>query len=222
MYIFRCMQNPSFDLSVYFVLDPSLCGGRDVVDVARAAVVGGVTMIQLRNKSGNILELLDQAQKLREILNPLNVPLIINDRADVAKEINADGVHLGQGDMSPKEAREILGPDKIIGITAFTEDHFKAIDPATVNYAGTGPFYPTKTDKGKPLMGAEKFSALVKISPVPVVGIGGVTPENAAAVIQSGAGGVAMMRAISESENPEAAARNFVNVVNTARLRKAS
>ncbi len=216
------MQNPSFDLSVYFVLDPSLCGGRDVVDVARAAVVGGVTMIQLRNKSGNILELLDQAQKLREILNPLNVPLIINDRADVAKEINADGVHLGQGDMSPKEAREILGPDKIIGITAFTEDHFKAIDPATVNYAGTGPFYPTKTDKGKPLMGAEKFSALVKISPVPVVGIGGVTPENAAAVIQSGAGGVAMMRAISESENPEAAARNFVNVVNTARLRKAS
>ena len=216
------MQNPSFDLSVYFVLDPSLCGGRDVVDVARAAVVGGVTMIQLRNKSGNILELLDQAQKLREILNPLNVPLIINDRADVAKEINADGVHLGQGDMSPKEAREILGPDKIIGITAFTEDHFKAIDPATVNYAGTGPFYPTKTDKGKPLMGAEKFSALVKISPVPVVGIGGVTPENVAAVIQSGAGGVAMMRAISESENPEAAARNFVNVVNTARLRKAS
>ena len=216
------MQNPSFDLSVYFVLDPSLCGGRDVVDVARAAVVGGVTMIQLRNKSGNILELLDQAQKLREILNPLNVPLIINDRADVAKEINADGVHLGQGDMSPKEAREILGPDKIIGITTFTEDHFKAIDPATVNYAGTGPFYPTKTDKGKPLMGAEKFSALVKISPVPVVGIGGVTPENAAAVIQSGAGGVAMMRAISESENPEAAARNFVNVVNTARLRKAS
>lgn len=222
MYIFRCMKNPRFDLSVYFVLDPSLCNGRDIVGVARAAAKGGATMIQLRNKSGNLPQLLEQAHKLHNLLKPLNIALLINDRADIAKEINADGVHLGQGDMSAADARKILGPEKIIGITAFTGDHFKAIDPAIVDYAGTGPFYPTKTDKGKPVMGAEKFSALVRISPVPVVGIGGVTPDNAAVVIQSGAAGVAMMRAISESENPEKAARAFVNAVTAARLRKAS
>lgn len=209
-------------MSVYFVLDPSLCSGRDIVDVAHAAVKGGVTMIQLRNKSGNISELLEQAYKLHDLLKPLGIPLLINDHVDAAKEVNADGVHLGQGDMSAADARKILGPEKIIGITAFTEDHFKAIDPAIVDYAGTGPFYPTKTDKGKPVMGAEKFSALVKISPVRVVGIGGVRPENADAVIQSGAVGVAMMRAISESENPEKTARDFVEAVNAARLGKAA
>lgn len=222
MYIFLCMQNPRFDLSVYFVLDPSLCGGRDVLKIAHAAAKGGATMIQLRNKSGNVPELLEQAHKLHDLLKTLNIPLLINDRVDVAKEANADGVHLGQGDMSAAEARNILGPDKIIGITAFTEDHFNAIDPAIVDYAGTGPFYPTKTDKGKPVMGAEKFSMMVKKSPVPVVGIGGVTPDNAATVIQSGAAGVAMMRAISESENPKKTARDFVNAVSAARLRKAS
>jgi thiamine-phosphate pyrophosphorylase len=216
------MQNPRFDLSVYFVADPSLCMERDVADIVRAAVTGGATMVQLRNKSGNILELLEQAQKLRNVLRPLNVPFIINDRVDVAKEMDADGVHLGQGDMNPAEARKILGTEKIIGITAFTVNHFKAIDPDIIDYAGTGPFYPTKTDKGKPVMGAAKFSALVKISPVPVVGIGGVTPDSAPLVIKSGAAGVAMMRAISETYNPEQAARNFASAVSTARQRKAS
>src|SRR5262249_39993882 len=147
---------------------------------------------------------------------------IINDRPDVAKEIHADGVHLGQGDMKPEEARKLLGPDKIISVTAFTEDHLRAIDPVVVDYAGTGPFYQTKTDKAKPVLGPEKFAALVRVSPVPVVGIGGVTPQNAANVIQSGAAGVAMMRSISESENPRQAAQDFAAVLKSARLRKAS
>lgn len=202
-----------FDLSVYFVADPSLCAGRDVVDVVRAAVRGGTTMVQLRDKSGRY----DSAKILRDFLKPLSVPFLINDRVDIALAVDADGVHLGQGDMAAASARTMLGGDKIIGVTAFEKSHFKAIDPAVVDYAGTGPFYPTQTDKGKPVLGAEKFQELLRLSPVPVVGIGGITPENAAAVLQCGAAGVAMMRSISAAENPEDAAQAFVEIVQDVR-----
>ncbi len=198
-----------FDPLVYFVADPSCCAGREVADVVMRAVTGGATMVQLRNKSGHTSEFLAQAAMLSELLKPRNVPLIVNDSIDVAFAAGADGVHLGQGDSHPAEARARLGEDAIIGQTAFTAAHIAALD-GCVDYIGTGPFYETKTDKGKPVLGAEKFAALVRLSPVPVVGIGGITPENAALVMASGASGVAMMRSISEAEDPEAAARAFV------------
>lgn len=206
-------KKSSFDLSVYFIADPSLCAGRNVVDVVKAAAAGGATMVQLRNKSGNILELLEQAHKCRAVLRPLGIPFIINDRADVAHEINADGVHLGQDDMHPEAARKILGEGKIIGVTAYDVPHFEAIDPSVVSYAGTGPFYPTKTDKGKPVLGPEKFCELVRSSPVPVVGVGGITPENAFRIIESGGAGVAMMRAVSEADHPELVIREFIRKI---------
>ena len=201
-----------FDLSVYFVADPSCCGGRDIVDVVMMAIQGGVTMVQYRNKHDPMNDILAEAAMLKEWM-PENVPLIINDHIDAAQAVGADGVHLGQGDASPEEARAKLGSSAIVGQTAFTPEHMAAIDPAIVDYVGTGPFYETKTDKGKPVLGAEKFSELVKLSPVPVVGIGGITPENAKAVIEAGADGVAMMRSISEADNVEAAARAFKEVL---------
>ncbi len=208
---FEMLKN--LNLSPYFVCDPSLCAGRDPVDVTLAAVRGGVTMVQLRDKSNDALE---NARRMKAA--QLSVPLLINDHVYIAKGIDADGVHLGQGDMDAAKARAILGPDKIIGVTAFTEEQIKAVDPAVVDYIGTGPFYETKTDKGKPVLGAEKFAALVKLSPVPVVGIGGITPENAAAVIEAGADGVAMMRSISEAVDPEAATRKFIDILRSCGL----
>src|SRR5262249_49172472 len=145
---------------------------------------------------GNIPELLKQARMLREALFRFKVPLIINDRVDVALAVDADGVHLGQEDMPAAEARKLLGADKIIGVTAFHERHFKNIDPEIVDYTGTGPFYPTDTNKGKPVLGAENFRKLIELSPVPVVGIGGIMPGNAAAVVRSGAAGIAVMRGV--------------------------
>lgn len=213
------MAKPSrFDLSVYFVADPSVCAGRSVIDVVRQAAHGGLTILQLRDKTGDIPAFLARARALQKILKPLQIPLIINDRVDIALAVNADGVHLGQEDFPPEEARELLGPEKIIGVTAFEERHFRNIDPAIVNYAGTGPFFPTLTKPGKPVLGAAGFKKLVALSPVPVVGVGGITPENAEEVIKVGAAGVAMMRAISESPDPEKAARAFA----AAYLRKAS
>lgn len=207
-----------FDLSVYFVADPALCERASLFDTVKMALDGGVTLLQLRNKVDALSDVLAQAKVLMGIANSYNVPLLINDHVGIAREINADGVHLGQGDVSASEAREMLGPDKIVGQTAFSAEHMAAIDPNVVDYVGTGPFFVTQTDKGKPVLGGKRFTELVGLSPVPVVGIGGITPDNACQVIKAGANGVAMMRSISADNDPRQAADIFVQAVRTARL----
>lgn len=206
----------NFDLSLYFVVDPSVCAGRLLEDVVCAALRGGVSMVQLRNKidSSNIVK--DQAILIRDLLADSNVPFIINDYVELAAEIGADGVHIGQDDMSAVHAREIVGPDAIVGVTAFTREHYDIIDASVVDYVGTGPFYATKTKPDKPVLGADGFADLIKYAPVPVVGIGGITLKNAHAVMDAGADGIAMMRSISEAENVEYAARDFLKIVREA------
>ncbi|GJL85121.1 MAG: thiamine-phosphate synthase [Micavibrio sp.] len=199
-----------FDPSIYFILDPGVCGGRDPYEVAQAAIKGGITMLQLREKTPDLVQTPELARRLVALTGGSTISFIVNDHVALAREVGADGVHLGQGDTAPAEARDMLGAQAIIGLTAFERAHLEAIDPGVVDYVGTGPFYETKTDKGKSVLGPEKFAELAALSPVPVVGIGGITPGNAGAVINAGANGVAMMRAISEAEDPEAAARKFV------------
>ena len=215
------MKTP-FDLSVYFIVDPSLCGGRDIAEVVALAVKGGATMIQLRNKTADADEIAAQGRALLNVLRPGPVPLLINDYPDVAADIGADGVHIGQGDVAPEEARAILGPDAIVGLTAFTEGHFSALDPEIIDYVGTGPVYPTLTDKGKSVMGINNLANFVQLSPVPVVGIGGITSETADDVFQTGAVGVAMIRAISGAEHPDIAAHDFVQIARKYKLQSAA
>jgi thiamine-phosphate pyrophosphorylase len=203
----------SFDLSVYFIADPSVCGGRDVAEVVRMAAEGGATMVQLRDKSGDVSQIEAYARAIQVILKPLNIPFLLNDHVALAAKLKLDGVHIGQDDTSPHEARRIMGQNAIIGLTAFTPDHFAKLDPTIIDYAGTGPFYNTLTKPDKPVLGPEGFSELVKRSPVPVVGIGGITPENASAAITAGAKGVAMMRSISEADDPAFATRRFLKSI---------
>ena len=206
-----------FDLSLYFVADPACChfGGeaRSVVDIVMGAVRGGASMVQYRNKSGDMPHIMAEAAMLAELLKSEGVPFLVNDYVDVAFAVGADGVHLGQGDADPAEARAKLGQNAIIGQTAFTPAHMAAIDPNIIDYVGTGPFYKTQTDKGKPVLGAEKFAALVELSPVPVVGIGGITPDNARVVMNAGADGVAFMRSVSEADDVEAAMRQMKEAI---------
>jgi thiamine-phosphate pyrophosphorylase len=202
-----------FKSFVYFILDPTLCNVRDVATILAAALRGGAGLIQYRDKSQDRERIRKISIELLSICKNSNVPLLINDHVDIAHEIGADGVHIGQGDMDPAKARAILGRDKIIGLTAYTQDHIRAVDPQVVDYIGTGPVYPTQTDKGKPVLGVETFADLVRLSPVPVYGIGGITAENASAVIQAGAAGVAVMRAISQADDPELATRALVKVI---------
>lgn len=210
-------MSKAFDLSVYFVADPHSCGGRSLESVVLAALKGGITLLQLRNKEDGFETVFAQATAIKTLADDFGVPLLINDYPEVAMQCGAAGVHLGHEDDTPKEAREFLGPEAIIGMSSYTEQHFKDISPNIVTYAGTGPFFASKTDKGKVVLGAEKFTALIKNSPVPVVAIGGITPERAGEAIRAGAQGVAMMRAISEAPDPEAAARAFVTAVAKAR-----
>ena len=203
----------NFDLSIYFVADPHACGGRDIAEVVLAAADGGVTMVQLRNKVDSKTLVAAQAAMLCELLKPYDITFLVNDYVEIARDVGADGAHIGQGDISASEARQILGEDAILGLTAFTEEHISTVDPALVDYIGTGPFFPTQTDKGKPVLGAEKFAALIERSPVLVVGIGGITPDNAQQVLDAGANGVAMMRAISAADDPCEAARKFAKLL---------
>jgi thiamine-phosphate pyrophosphorylase len=198
-----------FNPALYFILDPACCGGRDVAEVARAAVAGGVTLVQYRDKLRSPAVVLEAARRVKAALAGTGVPLLINDYTEIALQIKADGAHIGQGDMSAAEARAVLGPDAILGLTAFTEDHIRAVDPALVDYIGTGPVYPTLTDKGKPVLGPERFAALVKLSPVPVVGIGGITADNALSILEAGADGIAVMRAIGAADDVQGAVRRF-------------
>ena len=197
------------NLLLYFIADPSCCLRRPVQDVVASAVRGGVTMVQLRNKSGDLAKIKEEALAIQSVLADSNVPFILNDYVELAAEINADGVHIGQEDMSAQQAREVIGPDKILGLTAFTPKHFAALDPSIVDYVGTGPFFPTLTKPDKFVLGAERFAQLAKDSPVPIVGIGGIAPENADQVMEAGADGVAMMRSISEAKDPEEGARQI-------------
>ncbi len=202
----------NFDLSVYFIADPSACGGRDICDIVSYAIKGGVSMVQLRNKSGDLAEIESQAIDIKEILAESAIPFIINDHVELAAKIGADGVHIGQGDMSASKARDIIGESAILGVTAFTREHFAAIDVDIIDYVGTGPCYPTLTKPDKHVLSVQGFAELAKDSPVPVVGIGGITPQNAGAVINAGASGVAMMRSISMADSPKSAARAFYDI----------
>ena len=197
------------DLSLYFIADPATCGKKRIEDVVEAAIKGGATIVQYRNKSDDLEHIYHEATLLRDICDDLNTPFIVNDHVEIARNIFADGVHIGQGDSDVTEARDMLGPNAIIGLTAFTPDHIKAIDPDIVDYIGTGPVYPTLTDKGKPILGLEGFAQLAAQSPVPVVAIGGINANNAEELKDKGAAGIAVMRSIAGADNPREAAKGL-------------
>ena len=213
--VMRCR---SLDLSVYVITDRHLVGERSLVDVVRAAIQGGATVIQLREKMASTREMIELGRALLTVTRPARVPLIVNDRVDVALAIDADGVHVGQTDIPAAVARRMLGPDRILGVSAETVDQARAAERDGADYLGVGDVYgtTTKPDAGPPigLKGLQEVAAAVSI---PVVGIGGITPENAAAVIEAGAAGVAVVSAVMAAADPETATRRLARAVEQAR-----
>jgi thiamine-phosphate pyrophosphorylase len=213
----RLTPRLAFDLSLYLVIGPDATAGRDVTSVAIAAVRGGATMVQLRYKVG-ASEIMQSAREVIEVLRPTGVPVIINDRVDLARALGAQGVHLGQGDTSPAEARAVLGEDAIVGLSITDPEQMKKIDPAVVDYLGAGPIFETgsKPDAAAPL-GLEALSRIAAGVRLPVAAIGGITEANAATVIRAGADGLAVISAICAADNPEEAARALVARIDEAR-----
>ena len=212
------MKFQDIDYSLYLVTDRALARGRSLLEIVKAAVQGGATCVQLREKECSTLEFIQQALTIKDFLKTRGVPLIINDRVDVAQAVKADGVHLGQSDMPLKMAKKILGDSMIIGISAESLEDAIEAEKGSADYLGVSPIYatPTKTDTAPPLglVGLRKIRKRVKI---PLVGIGGLNKENSADVIRNGADGVAVVSAIMAADDPETAARYLRQAIERAR-----
>ncbi len=194
-------------LRLYLVTDRGLAGDRPLGEIVLAAVAGGVTMVQIREKQATTRRFIEQARALKAALDGSGVPLIVNDRLDVALAVGADGVHLGDDDMSCAEARRLLGPRAIIGLSlagppgdGFAEADYVAASPVFA----TG----TKPDAG-PALGLAGVTALRRAVPRPLVAIGGIGRHNAAQVVAAGADGIAVVSAVMAADDPEAAARQL-------------
>ncbi|MBK5960557.1 thiamine-phosphate diphosphorylase [Rhodoplanes elegans] len=207
------------DVRLNAILDPERAGGRPLVDLARALVAGGATLVQLRDKHGSTRRMIEEARALVDVLAPFGVPLVINDRVDVALAAGAAGVHVGPDDMAVEDARAILGPGAIVGHSIKTLDAAERVPLDLLDYAGVGGVYATLSkDNPAPPMGPEglgKIRAVLRrrAPTMPVVGIAGIEIGNAAPVVAAGADGVAVISALSLSPDPEVAARTLRTIV---------
>lgn len=201
------MTRRPLDLSLYLILGAADTGRVPMEEVVLKAVDGGVTVVQLREKDRSTREQLDHALRLKALLAPRGVPLIVNDRVDVALAANADGVHLGQDDMPPREARKLLGEGALIGLSVGDEAEARTADPELVDYVGIGPAFATgtKADAGAAI-GPEGVARLRRQVSLPGVAVGGIGQGNAAQLRITGIEGIAVVSAICASSDPKAAA----------------
>lgn len=208
----------SFDLSLYLVLDPDLCAAQGMVETARAAVKGGVTMVQLRDKTGGTERMVETGLALKEALRETGALLIVNDDIEAACRIGADGLHIGQDDGDPALARQRIGTEMILGVSVETVEVAQRLDPSIVDYAGVGPVFATATKRDhKQPVGMDGLADLVAASPVPSVAIGGLKGAHAEAVLKTGAAGLAVVSAICGTADPRAAARTLKALIEEAR-----
>ena len=205
------------DYSLYLVTNRDLSCGRSTVEVVEAAVAGGVSCVQLREKHCSTREFITQARALKPFLKSKNIPLIINDRLDVALAVEADGLHLGQQDMTISDARKISGTSLIIGISAESVDDAIRAEKEGADYIGISPVFatPTKSDTAPPL-GLEGVKTIRKMIAIPIVAIGGINRHNALSVITAGADGIAVVSAIVGAKNPKDAAFELKSIVRQA------
>ena len=204
----------AFDLSLYLVTDRELSMGRPLSEIVEKAVTRGATLVQLREKETGTRDFLNLARKLKTILRPFGIPLIINDRMDIALSSCADGIHVGQSDMPVAEIRKYLGKDILIGLSVESVQDAEEANKLDIDYIGISPVYTTSTKKDLTRgLGLEGVSSISKISRFPSVAIGGVNRENTAGIIKAGADGVAVVSAICSAPDPGVAASELYGEV---------
>lgn len=197
-------------LHLYMVTDPDLCRDLGVVETVHQAVRAGVTMVQLRDKHASHHQMVDTALALKQLLAGSGVPLVVNDNVHAAAQADVDGVHIGQGDMSPQQARALIGPGKILGLSCETPDLVRAADPKIVDYLGLGPVFRTHTKADhKPAVGLTGLAEMAALSPLPTVAIGGLKARHHRAVLHAGADGSAVVSAICGQADIAQATQEF-------------
>lgn len=205
------------DPSLYVVLDRTAARGRDLVELLALALAGGSRMIQLREKewpSGRVMPL---AEKLRAACAAAGATFIVNDRVDLALAVGADGVHLGQDDLPARAARPLLRPGMILGISTHSVEQARAAQADGADYVAVGSMFATTSKADFQLVGPDLMRKLRGEIRVPLVGIGGITPDNVSEVIQAGADGVAVISAVCAAADPKAAAARFLTQIRAAR-----
>lgn len=202
---------------LYLVTDEALCGGRPLKEVVEQAVAGGVSAVQLREKKASTRYFVEKALKIKAILKDSGVPLLINDRVDIALAMGAAGVHLGQEDLPYPAARRLLGPDAIIGLSVESEEDVLAAEKYDLDYLGVSPLFPTptKTDT-RGSWGLRGLSRVRELSRHRLVAIGGLNADNAAAAVAAGAHTIAVVSAICAADAPRAAAAKLLENIRTA------
>lgn len=216
-----------FDPTVYLVTDTAQCGGpAGVVATVGAAVDGGVTAVQLRDPGATTRELVDLGRALVALLRPRGVPLVVDDRVDVALAIDADGAHVGQSDLDPVSARRLLGQDRHLGLSVSTPEEARAaacLPPGTVDLLGVGPVRPTATKSdARPAIGFARLGVVTAATGLPCVAIGGLRATDVAALHGAGAAGSAVVSAVCGRPDPAAAARELARAWSEARAGRGS
>ncbi|MPZ38519.1 MAG: thiamine phosphate synthase [Rhizobiales bacterium] len=210
------------DLRLYAIVDPEHAGEHTLPDLAKLVAAGGATLVQLRDKRSDTRVMVDTARAVKAVLAPFGVPLLVNDRVDVALAAEADGVHVGQTDMAPEDARRLLGPKAIIGLSINTEALAEAAPIDLIDYVGIGGVYATiSKDQKKPPIGVDGLRRIVSVfqrrkSNFPSCAIAGINAANAGATITAGADGVSVISALSLAADPTVAAKTMRAVVDQA------
>lgn len=199
----------NLDLSLYLVTNNSE-DEEKFLNIIEESLKGGVSVVQLREKKAETLDFYNLALKVKEITQKYNVPLIINDRIDIALAIDADGVHVGQSDMPAKTARSMIGEDKILGVSAANIKEAKKAQRDSADYIGVGAVYPTNTKDDATSVPKKELKEIVKSVDIPVVAIGGITQENAHELNDCEIDGLSVVSAIMEAENPKIASKNLL------------
>jgi thiamine-phosphate pyrophosphorylase len=210
------------DLRLYALIDPGRSGGRDLAILARQVVDGGSTLVQFRDKRGSTRRMVEEALAIKAALAPRRVPLLVNDRIDVALAAGADGVHVGQDDLHPADARRLLGPDAIIGLSVKTVAQAQAAPIELLDYVCIGGVFATASkDNPDPPISADGLRKIVAVMrarapSLPAGAIAGIDASNAADVIAAGADGVAVISALTLTDDPAGAARRLRTIVDHA------
>ncbi len=206
----------AIDYSLYLVTDRRLVGGKDFYRSLEEALAGGVTLLQLREKEVSSAEFYQIALKVKEICGRYDVPLIINDRLDIALAVDADGLHIGQQDLPLPVARRLLGRDKLIGVSATTLAEAQLAEAGGADYLGIGAMYPTGTKTDARAVSLSELTAIRQNVTIPVVAIGGIGTANVTEVMGTGIAGVSVVSAILAQDDVRAAAQHLRQLIITA------
>jgi len=207
------MIKGAIDYSLYLVTDRDLLGGKDLVATVEQAILGGVSLVQIREKNASSLNFFQTALLLKKLTERYKIPLIVNDRLDIALAVEADGLHIGQEDLPLSAARKILGPNKIIGVSAATLEEALAAQAGGADYLGVGAMFPTATKDNADRVSLQTLADIKRQVSIPVVAIGGINESNISQVMASGIEGVAVVSVIIASDDPQGSAQKLCQLM---------